>query len=172
VTSHLQRQLVVAPGASPVAHDLDQKVIGHILTLEEVTPAELLLLNHVLVELEGLRADPLLGLDGNDVVAADYFLAVSEAVVHADLDGGRGGVEEADEEDAGATAVRKDAAVEVQAAVVLVDYLDGDLLLGVGGDDAVEAGRGCLLLGAEVEDSGGGGCDGADGGDGLAVELG
>jgi len=56
--------------------------------------------------------------------------------------------------------------------VVLVEYLDGDLLLGVGGDDAGEGGRGCVLLGAEVEDGGGGGCDGADGGDGLGVELG
>jgi len=113
VTPHLQRQLVVAPGPSPVAHDLDQEVVGHVLTLEEVTPAELLLLDHVLVELEDLRADPLLRLDGDDVVAADYFLAVAQAVVHADLDGGRGGVEEADEEDAGAAAVGEDAAVEV-----------------------------------------------------------
>ena len=144
VAPHLQRQLIIPSRPRPEAHDLHEKIVRHLLALEAVRTRELAPLHHILVQLEDLRRDPLLRLDRNDVVAAHDLLAVAQTVVQADLDDGRGRVQEDAEQDAGAAPVLQDAAVPVQLALVFVHDLDCDLLLGVRRDDTVQRGVGHL----------------------------
>ena len=172
VAADLQRQLVVAARSSAKAHDLHQRVVGHVDALERMGELELGLVDDTLVELERLGRDPLLGLDGYDVVAADNLLAVAQTVVEADLDNRLGRVQKDDRVDARAAAVHQDAAVLVQRALVLVDRLDSDLFARVRGGHSGQRRRSYgLVRRAEREDRGGYRGDRLHGGRLLAVDL-
>ncbi len=118
-----QRELIVATRPRPKSHNLHEDVVGHLNTLERVGLLELARVHHVLVELEALGRDPLLCLDGYDVVAADNLLAVAQAVVEAHLDGGVDVVEKRDQVDTRARLVLHYAALLVQFTLVLVHDL-------------------------------------------------
>ena len=123
VAAHLQRQLVVPLGPGPVAHDLDEHVVGHLLALERVRESELISVDDALVELERFRRYPLLGLDGYDVVATHNLFAVTQTIVKAYVYGRIDRIKKGDEEDARAAPMLLYATFGVQLAFIFVDNL-------------------------------------------------
>jgi len=82
------------------------------------------------VQLDVLVPDPVLRLDGYDVVAAHDLVASSPLVVDADLDDWVAG-EERQAEQPDSRLVVADVAGVVDVGVVFVDQVDTDLVLGV-----------------------------------------